>query len=133
VHVLVAEEGDDIRAQLTAWGGTQYDLTGPREAELADVGFDDVQIQGTIIAQVGERHWQVEVTDWETAPQRQPQCLVGTFTLDGDDGWLVTDDGERYRLPNSPDGRAARRGRRPALVVHHLAAYVRRGRLRRQQ
>jgi hypothetical protein len=110
VHVLVAEpvlsaaegEGDDIRAQLTAWGGTQYDLTGPRVAELTDVGFEDVQIQGTIIAQVEERHWQVEVTDWETVPQRQPHCLVGTFTLDGGESWLVTDEGEHFRLPNPP-------------------------------
>jgi hypothetical protein len=110
VHVLVAEpvlsaaegEGSDIRAQLTAWGGTQYNLTGPRVAELADVGFDDVQIQGTVVAQTGEHRWQVEVADWETVPQRQPQCLVGTFTLDGGDAWLMTDEGERYRLPNPP-------------------------------
>jgi hypothetical protein len=103
VHVLVAEDGSDVRAQLMAWDGTQYDLTGPRVAELADVGFDDVQIQGTVIAQAGSHRWQVEMTDWETAPQRQPHCLVGTFTLDGDDAWLVTDEGERYRLPSPPD------------------------------
>ena len=111
VHVLVAEpvlsaaegESDDIRAQLTVWGGASYDLTGPRLAGLAGVGFDDVQIQGTVVAQVGPEHWQVEVMDWETVPQRQLQCLVGTFTLDGDEAWLVTDEGERYRLPNPPD------------------------------
>jgi len=70
-----------------------------------------VQVRGTIVAQVGERHWQVEMTDWEAVPQRQPQCLVGTFTLDGDEAWLVTEPvlsaaegkGERYRLPNAPD------------------------------
>jgi len=103
VHVLVAEDGSDVRAELMARGGTQYDLTGPRLAELADVGFDDVQIKGTVVAQVGEHHWQVEVADWETIPQRQPHCLVGTFTLDEDGAWLATDGGERYRLPNAPD------------------------------
>jgi len=110
VHVLVAEpvlsaaevEGSDIRAQLTAWGGASYDLTGPRVAELTDVGFEDVQIQGTVVAQVEPEHWQVEVVNWETVPQRQPQCLVGAFMLDGGDAWLVTGDGEHYRLPNPP-------------------------------
>ncbi|MCK4449302.1 MAG: hypothetical protein KAX26_01795, partial [Anaerolineae bacterium] len=102
--VLSAAEGesDDVRAQLTAWGGDSYDLIGPRLAELAGVGFEDVQIQGTVVSQVGPEHWQVEVVNWETVPQRQPQCLVGTFTLDGSDAWLVTDEGEHYRLPNPP-------------------------------
>ena len=103
VHVLVAENGGDIRAHLMGWDGTQYDLTGPRVAELTGVGFEDVQIQGTVVAQVGPEHWHVEVADWETAPPRKPQCLVGTFTLKGDDAWLATDEGERYRLPNPPD------------------------------
>jgi LysM repeat protein len=111
VHVLVAEpvlsaaegDGSDVRAELMARGGTQYDLTGPRLAELTGVGYDDVQIQGTVVAQVGPDRWQMEMTDWEAVPQRQPQCLVGTLTLDGDDAWLVTDEGERYRLPDAPD------------------------------
>ncbi len=103
VHVLVAEDGSDVRAELMARDGTQYDLTGPHLAELADVRFDDVQIQGTVVAQMGPDRWQVEVTDWETVPQRQPQCLVGTFTLQENDAWLATDDGERYRLPSAPD------------------------------
>jgi len=103
VHVLVAEESSDVRAQLTARDGTQYDLIGPRVAELASVGYDDVEVRGRIVAQVGAEHWQVEVINWETAPQRQPQCLVGTFTLAGGEGWLATDEGERYRLPRPPD------------------------------
>jgi hypothetical protein len=103
VHVLVAEQSSDVRAQLTARDGTQYDLTGPRVAELTSVGYDDVEVRGKIVAQVGPDHWQVEVIDWETAPQRQPQCLVGTFTLAGEEGWLATDEGERYRLPHPPD------------------------------
>ena len=111
VHVLVAEpalraaegDGSDVRAQLMARDGTQYDLTGPRVAELASVGYDDVEVRGKIVAQVGPDHWQVEVIDWETAPQRQPQCLVGTFTSAGEEGWLATDEGERYCLPCPPD------------------------------
>jgi len=103
VHVLVAEDGGDVRADLMVQAGTEYDLTGPRVAELADVGFDDVQVRGTIVAQVGANRWQVEVADWETIPPRKPQCLIGTFTLDGGDTWLVTDEGEHYRLPNAPD------------------------------
>ena len=119
VHVLVAEpvlsaakgDGSDVRAELMARNGVSYDLTSPRLAELTGVGYDDVQIQGTVVAQVGPDRWQVEMTDWEAVPQRQPQCLAGTFTLDGDEAWLVTEPvlsaaegkGERYRLPNPPD------------------------------
>ena len=128
VHVLVAEpvlsaaegDGSDVRAELMARNGVSYDLTSPRLAELTGVGYDDVQIQGTVVAQVGPEHWQVEVVDWETAPQRQLQCLVGTFTLDGGNAWLVTDEGEHYRLPNPPaelsDGQRieACAGERPA-------------------
>jgi hypothetical protein len=111
VHVLVAEpalraaegDGSDERAQLMAQDGTQYDLTGPRVAELASVGYDDLEVRGRIVSRVGPGRWQLEVIDWETAPQRQPQCLVGTFTSAGEEGWLATDDGERYRLPRPPD------------------------------
>ncbi len=111
VHVLVAEpalsaaegDGSDVRAQLTARDGTQYDLTGPRVAELASVGYDDVEVRGRIVSRVGPGRWRLEVSDWETAPQRQPQCLVGTFTLAGEEGWLATEEGERYRLPHPPD------------------------------
>lgn len=103
VQVLVAEDGDDVRAQLMARDGTQYDLAGPRVAELSDVGFDDVQIQGMVVAQVGPDRWQVEVTDWETVPPRKPQDLTGTFTRERGSGWLTTDEGERYRLLNAPE------------------------------
>jgi len=94
--------GGQVAGSPFRLGGTQYDLTGPRLAELATVRFEDVQIRGTIVAQMGEHHWQVEVTDWETVPPRKVQCLVGAFTPEGDDTWLVTDDGKRYRLPNPP-------------------------------
>ena len=103
VHVLVAEDGSGVRADLMAQkNATEYDLTGPRVAELAAVGFNDVQIRGTVVARVGAHRWQVKVTDWETTPLRKPQVLIGAFTREGDIGWLVTDDGERYRLPSAP-------------------------------
>lgn len=106
VHVLVAEDRSKVRAQLRA-RDAQYDLTGPRAAELADVRFDRVQVQGTIVAQMGPHRWRLEVVDWETISvsdlYTSYQCLIGTFTLGGDDAWLVTDDGGRYRLPNAPE------------------------------
>lgn len=101
---LVAEDGDDVRAQLTTRDGTSYDLTGPRMAALIAADSDDVEIQGTVVAQVGPRRWQVEVADWEIVPQRDFEQLTGVLTVEGSDTWLVTDDGERYRLPNLPKG-----------------------------
>lgn len=100
---LVAEDGSDFRAQLTTRVGTSYDLTGPRVAELITVDNDDVEIQGTVVAQLGPRRWRLEVTDWKIVPQRDFEQLTGVLTVEGSDTWLVTDEGERYRLPNPLD------------------------------
>jgi len=104
--VLSAVEGDggDFRAQLTTRDGISYDLTGPRVAELITVDNDNVEIQGTVVAQLGPRRWQLEVTDWEIVPQRDFERLTGVLTVEGGDTWLVADEGERYRLPNPPKG-----------------------------
>lgn len=107
VQVLVPE-GDEgnIRAELTARDGTRYDLTGPRVAELAEARshYEDVEIQGEIIARQGPRHWEMRLTDWEAVPaQHEPQSLIGVFTLVEGEAWLATDDGERYRLPRAPE------------------------------
>jgi len=96
-------DGSDFRAQLTTRVGTSYDLTGPRVAELITVDNDDVEIQGTVVAQLGPRRWRLEVTDWKIVPQRDFEQLTGVLTVEGSDTWLVTDEGERYRLPNPPD------------------------------
>jgi len=101
--LLVAEGGSGVRAQLGARDGASYDLTGPRVAELTVVDNEDVEIQGTIVAQLGPRRWQLEVTDWKIVPQRDFEQLTGVLTVEGSDTWLVTDEGERYRLPNPPE------------------------------
>ncbi|MDY7039872.1 MAG: hypothetical protein SVX38_03310, partial [Chloroflexota bacterium] len=100
---LVSEDGGDFRAQLTTRDGISYDLTGPRMAELITVDNDDVEIQGTVVAQLGPRRWQLEVTDWKIVPQRDFEQLTGVLTVEGSDTWLVTGEGGRYRLPNPPE------------------------------
>lgn len=108
LQVLVAEEGDEVRAQLTARDGAVYDLSGPRVAELADPASTpgDVRVRGTIVARTGPHRWQVEVVDWDSLPVSNAQppslCRVGAFALEGPDAWLTTDAGERYRLPKPP-------------------------------
>ena len=103
--VLSAVEGDgsNVRAQLGTRNGASYDLTGPRVAELTAVDNEDVEIQGAVVAQLGPRRWRVEVTDWKIVPQRDFEQLTGVLTIEGSDTWLVTDEGERYHLPNPPD------------------------------
>ncbi len=96
-------DGSDFRAQLTTRDGTSYDLTGSRVAALIAADSDNVEIQGTVVAQVGPWRWQLEVTDWKIVPQRDFEQLTGVLTVEGSDTWLVTDEGERYRLPNPPD------------------------------
>ena len=132
VQVLLAEDGSEVRAQLTTGDRIRYDLldlsipsmitmTRQNDCVYGREWFHSVRIYGTVVAQAGPCHWRVDVADWETIPTyrcwwredgedtgeyffpRPLGCLVGAITLDGDDAWLTTDEGERYRLPNVPD------------------------------
>lgn len=103
VQLLLAEEGSAARARLSSRDCTQYDLTGPRLAELAAAGSQNVQVEGTITAQVGPQRWQMEMVDWGIAPRLSPICPTGTLSREGSDAWLVTEQGQRYGLPNAPN------------------------------
>ncbi len=117
VQVLVAEDGSDVYAHLTARDGLEYDLTGPRLAELTDVGYNDLRVTGALVAQTGqtgEQRWQLAMNDWEIAPPQKIQCLVGTFVREDGQTWLGVDEAAmlpeavalpesgRYRLPGAP-------------------------------
>ena len=115
VQVLVAEDGSDAYAYLTAHDGVRCDLTGPRLVELTDVGYNDVRVTGSIVAQTGAQRWQLAMSDWEIAPPQKIQCLVGTFVAEDGQTWLEVDEAAmlpeavalpesgRYRLPGAPD------------------------------
>lgn len=115
VQVLVTEEGDDVWVRLTGRNGEMYDLTGPRLNELTEVGYNDVRVTGTVVAQAGARRWQLALSDWEIASPQPPQCLVGTFVRDNGEAWVEIDEDAvapvasdlpepgRYRLPGAPD------------------------------
>ncbi|HET92332.1 MAG TPA: LysM domain-containing protein [Chloroflexi bacterium] len=109
VQVLAAEDGSDVWARLSGRDGVAYDLTGPRLAELIDVGYNDVLVTGTLVAQTGAQRWQLALSEWGTAPPQKFECLVGTFVWEGDEAWLKADEAaplpeaERYRLPGAPD------------------------------
>ncbi|MFO8007091.1 MAG: hypothetical protein R6V05_05065, partial [Candidatus Brocadiia bacterium] len=100
---LVAEEGGDVRALLTTREGTCYDLTGAQVGPLVAADGDDVEVQGTVVDQLGPRCWRLEVTEWEFVPQRDFEQLIGILASEGGDTWLVTDGGERYRLLGVPE------------------------------
>jgi hypothetical protein len=101
---LVAEEGGDVRALLTTREGTYYDLTGTQVGPLVAADGDDVEVQGTVVAQLGPRCWRLEVTEWEFVPERDFEQLTGILVSEGGDTWLVSDGGEHYGLPGVPEG-----------------------------
>ena len=102
-------------ARLTARDGERYDLTGPRLTELTDVGYNDLRVTGTLVAQNGAQRWQLAMSDWEIASPQPPQCLVGVFVRDEGGAWVEIDkdaispvasdlvEPGRYRLPGAPD------------------------------
>ncbi|MEA3377058.1 MAG: hypothetical protein U9R72_12770 [Chloroflexota bacterium] len=100
---LVAEDGGDVRALLTTRAGTFYDLTGAQAGPLVTADGDDVEVRGTVVAQLGPRCWRLEVTEWEFVPQRDFEQVTGILASEGGDTWLVTDGGERYRLLGVPE------------------------------
>lgn len=101
-QVLVAEDDSQVRARLETLDGTQYELEGRRVAELAGVGFENVQIQGTVVARLGSQQWQLNVANWKMVPRDPPACPTGTLTWEDGEAWLVTGEGPRYRLPDAP-------------------------------
>lgn len=103
VQVLVSEDGGDVLARLDMRDGTQYELEGSQVAGLDGVGFENVQIEGTVVARLGPGHWQVEVSDWDVVPQYSPWCTSGTLVREEGAAWLVTPGGQRYRLSQAPD------------------------------
>lgn len=103
VQVLVAEDGGDVLARLDMPDGTEYELEGPHIVGLAGVGFEYVKVQGTVVAGLGPRRWQVEVSDWDVVPQDSPWCISGTLAREERVVWLVTPGGQRYRLSQAPD------------------------------
>jgi len=46
----------------------KYGLEGRHIAGLNGVGFENVQVQGAIVARLGPGYWQVEVSDWVVVP-----------------------------------------------------------------
>jgi len=74
---LVAEDGGDVRALLTTRAGTFYDLTGAQVGPLVAADADDVEVRGTVVAQLGPRCWRLEVTEWEFVPQRDFEQVTG--------------------------------------------------------
>ena len=104
MQVLVAVEGDEVRAELTARNGNRYCLTGPKVKELGELSqFGDIEVEGAIVAQLGPRRWQLDLGSWQPAAPLTTTCLVGTFSREGERAWFVTDEGKRYRLPHPPE------------------------------
>lgn len=113
VDLLIAADGSDARATIhnILLPGT-YHLTGDKLLEMADsitsMTPGDVTVQGTVTAVLGEGTYQIAVTDWELARRSAHlsfyayNCLKGTFSREGAEGWLTTYEDFRYRVPQAP-------------------------------
>ena len=115
VHIIgsltlqVSQDDAPPRIQLNSEGITYKLVDVPRQSELLDGSNDPVRIEGVITGQLGQRHWQIAVTDWErVSPRDAPwlygitKCFVGTFTRGTDRAELITGRGERYGILNPP-------------------------------
>ncbi len=110
-NVLVAAEGGEVRA--TMYGNLSpgvYHLVGNKVNELTDPALmmGDVVVRGVITAVIAPGEWELTLTDWEAGRPSYSSyapfsCLKGVFSQETDGGWLTTDEGDRYRLPDAPD------------------------------
>jgi len=120
VGLLRAVATGEIRGSLFNNDGT-FDLTGPALEEMAaELGYNEVAVQGTIQAELGPRRWRLAVDDWSIASPLQANRFVGTVEIEGDITSLVAEDGTRYRLLSPPDGLSA--GDRVAVSAEVVSA-----------
>ncbi|MGA9347680.1 MAG: hypothetical protein WBW48_02595 [Anaerolineae bacterium] len=107
VGLLRAVATGEVQASLFNNDGT-FELAGPALEEMAaELGYNEVVVQGIIQAESGPRRWQLAVSDWSIAPPLQVNRFVGTIEIEGDITSLVAEDGTRYRLLSPPDGLSA--------------------------
>ncbi|MBX3054843.1 MAG: hypothetical protein KF770_00070 [Anaerolineae bacterium] len=114
-NVLVAAAGDEVRATL--YGQLSpgiYHLVGDKARELTDpdLMMGDVVVRGVITAVIAPGEWELTITEWEAGRPSYSSyapfsCLKGAVSQETDGGWLTTDEGDRYRLPDAPDALSA--------------------------
>ncbi len=110
-NVLVAADGDDVRAML--YGNSTagvYHLVGEKTKELAGLQMTagELIVRGTVTAVLNPNEWEISLTDWEEGRPAYSSyapftCLKGTFNREADGNWLTTDDNARYQVPDAPD------------------------------
>lgn len=109
-NVLVAADGDDVRAMLygNATAGA-YHLVGEKAKELAGLEMmaGELIVRGTVTAVLNPNEWEITLTDWEEGRPAYSSyapfsCLKGTFSREADGDWLTTDENERYQIPDAP-------------------------------
>lgn len=118
-HVLVPERsGTPLRAQMAAMDGSRYLLGDIPDAEaLQSIGFNDIQVSGMLVENLGEQYWRLSVQRWEIVTNAPlMQLLVGTFRREGKTTRLMDDTGAAYPLPSAPDD--LEDGTRIEVTVH---------------
>ena len=101
VQVLQEVNGDDIRATLTG-RDSLFELSGTCLAEMTDLGYTEVEVQGTIEEKLGPQHWRLAGASWEKAPPRPVDRFLVAVESVGETLILEAEDGTRYRLLDPP-------------------------------
>jgi len=107
VQLLQEVGGDDIRATLSGPDGL-FELNGPSLAEMTDIGFDEVEVQGMIEGKLGPRGWRLAsgwrlaVENWEKAPRQQVDRFLVAVESVGERVIVRAEAGTRYRLADPP-------------------------------
>ncbi|MEJ5310431.1 MAG: hypothetical protein WHX52_11710 [Anaerolineae bacterium] len=107
VHILQPEQsGQPVWAQVTTRDGSRFLLSDiPNADALTRIGYNDIEVGGLLMENLGPNAWRLAVQTWEVVPatnQAPLQSLVGTLQREGDTAWLVDDNGARYPLPDPP-------------------------------
>ena len=102
-HLQLLEEvgGDDLRATLSGPDGL-FELSGLCLAEVADLDFAGIEVQGTIEEKLGPQRWRLAVASWEKAPPRPVNRFLVTVESMRETVTLRAEDGTRYRLLDPP-------------------------------
>lgn len=67
---LVSADNQETHVTLKGTGGSKYDLSGADLARMPDVvGFNQMRVEGRIVAAKAPNYWLLEVNAWEIATQ----------------------------------------------------------------
>lgn len=104
LNLFVNVEDGIFKASLLHADTFEFQLTGPRMAELAEENWPGAyRIQGVLTAQLSDREWELEVQDWQQIAYEDMNCLIGELVRQDNSVLFRSDEGEEYDLREAPE------------------------------